>query len=398
VKILLTTFTFAPEGNGVAEVVTAHARGLAELGHEVEVITAFNETRKPKHCPGVTVHQFKAFEGGRALKPGEIPGYQALVGQFAGDIIVSHCWGAWSTDCSLPVIAGHKAIKIFVSHGYSAHKWYPYRRFPWGIPSWLQGLPYVLTTIKALGIYDHIVFLSSRTDWGRYFDGRLVKWLRRPSSSVIPNGTYPQPSRENGALFRAELGINGFLALHVGGYYDRKNQPLALRAFVKAGLERGTLVFVGNEINEYARSLRELNVRINPDPERLRVLFLEKQSRDQIRAAYSAADLFILPSKEETQPLVVLDAMAAGTPFISTDVGSVSELPGGLIAKNEPEMAALISRLAREMSLRTRLGNEGFNAASTRYNWNAVIDQYESLFVRLQRDATQLKRGRRKER
>jgi len=96
--------------------------------------------------------------------------------------------------------------------------------------------------------------------------------------------------------------------------------------------------------------------------------------------------------------LVVLDAMAAGTPFISTDVGSVSELPGGLIAKNEPEMAALISRLAREMSLRTRLGNEGFNAASTRYNWNAVIDQYESLFVRLQRDATQLKRGRRKER
>lgn len=384
-KILLTTFTFAPEGNGVAAVVTAHAHGLGARGHDVTVATAFNESRPSEQPPNITVAEFRVppQSHGVSLAPDEVCQYQKFVAEFDGDIILSHCWGAWSTDFSLPVLPRHRAAKIFVSHGYAAHQWHPYPRFPWGIPSWIRGLPYVLKTIHALKIYDHIVFLSSRVDWGRYFDRRLVKWVGRPSWSVIPNGCYPEQSRESGHRFREEFGIKGFLVLHVGGYYDRKNQPLALRAFLKADLARATLVFIGNEFNDYSNSVRQLNQRLNQDPERRRVIFLEKQSRDQIRAAYQAADLFILPSKWETQPLVVLDAMAAGTPFLSTDVGSVSELPGGLIAMNEQQMAQLLSRLAGDSQLRKKLGEEGLQGALKHYSWSAVVDQYEILFQRL---------------
>jgi glycosyltransferase involved in cell wall biosynthesis len=384
-RILFTTFTFAPEGNGVAEVVTAQATGLAKRGYDVSVATAFNGKRSPTDAPGVTVSEFDvAYMSNRVvMAPEEISKYQRFISQFSGEVIVTHCWGAWSTDNALPVLRTHSAKKVFVSHGYEAHRWHPYPRFPWGIPSWIRGLRYVFTSTKALSIFDQIVFLSSRVDWGRYFDRRLVQWLGRPPSTTIPNGSYPQPSREGGKLFRKELGIEGLLVLHVGGYYDRKNQPLALRAFLRANLDRATLVFIGNEMNDYANGVSELNRRINPAPQRLRVLFLEKQPRERIRAAYSAADLFVLSSTEETQPLVVLDAMAAGTAFVATDVGSVSELPGGVIVKGEREMAQAIARLARDTERRSELGNAGLRAVAATYNWSKVLDEYERVFSRL---------------
>jgi L-malate glycosyltransferase len=390
VKILLTTFTFAPEGNGVAEVVTAQAYGLAARGHEVTVATAFNESRQKSKTSDPTVAEFHvSYHAGRVLmEPDEVRRYQAFVASFKGDVILSHAWGAWSTDFGLPVLRLHPAIKVFVSHGYAAHRWHPQGRFPWGVPAWIRGLPYLFTTARALRIYNHIVFLSHRIDWDRYFDRHLVNWVGRASWSVIPNGSYPEPSREAGDLFRKEFGIDGFLALHVGGYYERKNQPLALRAFLKAGLKRATLLFIGNEFNDYSNDLRHLNQQLNRDPDRLRVIFLEKQSRERIRAAYLAADLFILSSKQETQPLVILDAMAARTPFVSTDVGSVSEFPGGLVVRSEAEMAGCILRLANDEVLLKKLAHEGFEAASTRFNWSSVLDEYEKLFLRLKSRAS----------
>ncbi len=63
------------------------------------------------------------------------------------------------------------------------------------------------------------------------------------------------------------------------------------------------------------------------------MIFLEKQARDSIRAAYRAADCVVLSSRRETQPLVLLDSMAAGKPFITTDVGCVRDFSGGLVVK-----------------------------------------------------------------
>jgi len=46
-----------------------------------------------------------------------------------------------------------------------------------------------------------------------------------------------------------------------------------------------------------------------------RVVVLERLSRAQTCAAYRAADLFVLPAKAETQPVVLLEAMASHTPM-----------------------------------------------------------------------------------
>ncbi|MGA0854371.1 MAG: glycosyltransferase, partial [Luteolibacter sp.] len=67
--------------------------------------------------------------------------------------------------------------------------------------------------------------------------------------------------------------------------------------------------------------------------------------------AFSAADLFIHPSRAENSPLVILESMACGTPVASFAVGGVPELVRegitGQLAK--PEHACDFSRVIEEM-------------------------------------------------
>jgi glycosyltransferase involved in cell wall biosynthesis len=380
-KLLITAFTLAPERNGVAEVVTAQAAGLAARGHDVTVATTFNDTRSNADVPNVAVAQFHFEHQTRRTSKAseELRRYRSFVVQFQGDFILSHCWRAWSTDFALPVLSGNTARKIFVSHGYSAHRWFPQRGRGFGLGNWLRGLPYLRQTIRVLRVYDHIVFLSARVDWDRFFDHRLVTWLGRPDWSAIPNGTYPERFQKHGSSFREGLGVTNFFILCVSAYLPDKNQELALRAFFRARLKDATLVFIGGEFNDYTKHLQKIAAASNPDPATLRVVFLEKQPKEVIWAAYAAADLFLLSSKCETQPLVILDAMAAGTPFLSTDVGCVSELPGGRVVHGERQMALELQRMQAYPTDRRSLGEEGVNACKRVYNWSSVLNSYETL-------------------
>src|SRR5205823_675996 len=102
-----------------------------------------------------------------------------------------------------------------------------------------------------------------------------------------------------------------------------------------------------------------------------------------IYAAYQAADVFILSAKQETQPLVLLEAMAAGVPFISTNTGCVKEFPGGSVVPTGRETTQAVIRLLDDSNLRQKLGAQGRAACEVKYDWERVLDAYEELFARL---------------
>jgi glycosyltransferase involved in cell wall biosynthesis len=218
----------------------------------------------------------------------------------------------------------------------------------------------------------------------RFYDRWLTHKLGLLNWSVIPNGTYPERFAAELPDFRSIYDIGDTpLILQVSNYHPLKNQEMALRAFLRLGHEDAVLAFIGNQLNDYAYRLQRLYQKAKRSHQVGRVLFLEHASEDLIYAAYAAADLFLCCSQSEAQPLVILDAMGSSTPFISTNVGCISELPGGVIVRSEMEMAHQISELLTDAARRLHLGKAGRAACISTYNWAHVIDAYEALLQRL---------------
>ena len=105
--------------------------------------------------------------------------------------------------------------------------------------------------------------------------------------------------------------------------------------------------------------------------------------------AYSAADVFVVPSRWETQALVLLEATACGTPCVGFDVGGIGEVinagPGGLIAPAEDTdaFAASIATLLTDDALRDRLGRQGREAMVKGYDITSHGKAYLALFEEL---------------
>ena len=384
-RILITTFTFAPQANGVAIVVGALASGLARRGHEVIVATGQDAARPSQAAEAnprvvefaITLHDWP---------PDEVRRYQAFVQSFDGDIILCHGWQNWATDFAFAGFASSPARKVLLSHGYVAHRWVPYKKFAWGFGQWLKFQPYLWRTPRLMRAFDHIVFLSAREDFNRFFDLWLLRRLRAPECSAIPNGTFMEEPGPAGPDFRQQHGLGGkVMVLCVSAYYEGKNQELAVRAFRRAGLAEAVLVFIGNEFTAYARQVMALDSRLAQTQPLGRVVFLEKLGRDTIQAAYRTADLFLMTSKGETQPLVILDAMACGKPFLSTDVGCVADLPGGIAVRTGTQLSRALKDLCLDAPRREALGRAGLEACRTSYNWHSVVDAYERLFQHLVR-------------
>lgn len=361
---------------------------FAKRGHDVTVATGFAAPGETGSCPdGVRVYRFQTSGNGRWLRgggyQGDIQGYQRFIREFEGDAVFCHCWQTWSTDLAVPMLAGLRARKILVSHGVTVTHLDPTIRSLANLVLWR---PYVWRMPKMLRAFDHLVLLSGINRQDQFYDHFLAERHGFNNWSVIPNGTYVEQFSDissRSLQFRRVHAIGSApLVLNVSNYHDMKNQASAIRAFVAAGHRDATLVLIGGQINDYARHIQQMYRAIAPAglP---RVIFLEKQSREAIVSAYCAADLFVCPSKWELQPLVILDAMAAGVPFVTADVGCVSDFPGGMVVRGEADMASKIAQLLADSQLRRRLGQAGRLAAESLYNWDAVGEQYEALLSRL---------------
>jgi glycosyltransferase involved in cell wall biosynthesis len=102
--------------------------------------------------------------------------------------------------------------------------------------------------------------------------------------------------------------------------------------------------------------------------------------------AYSAADLFVFPTRADNLPLVLLESMACGTPMVSFQVGGVPDLvrPGvtGFLAEPEDPkgLSAGIVQLLEDGHLRARLRSHCRDTAVKEYSMTRYIDRHLSLY------------------
>jgi glycosyltransferase involved in cell wall biosynthesis len=110
--------------------------------------------------------------------------------------------------------------------------------------------------------------------------------------------------------------------------------------------------------------------------------------RDDVPALLEAADLFVLPSRTESLPNSVLEAMATGLPVVASAVGGIPELvedgrTGLLFSSGDSTaLAERLLLLMEDSTLAARLGEAARRQAHARYAFERMVSAIESLYTR----------------
>jgi len=118
-----------------------------------------------------------------------------------------------------------------------------------------------------------------------------------------------------------------------------------------------------------------------------KIRLLGRISDEELRLAYQAADVFILPTRAlECFGLIILEALACGVPVIGTTVGAIPEilqpiLPEWLVPAEDP--GALRRKIEDVLAgrLQTPAASELTDYVNGRFGESLIIDHYEHLFL-----------------
>jgi polysaccharide biosynthesis protein PelF len=212
-------------------------------------------------------------------------------------------------------------------------------------------------------------------------------------TSIIPNGVDTQRLAANMGERIPRAAGTPLRVGFVGRVVPIKDVVTLIKA-VDLALEEVRLAveLIGpaEEDPAYAARCRELVATLDRKDE---IRFVGSRPLAEI---YRNLDVVVLTSFSEGQPLVILEAHAAGVPVIATDVGACREMlegteqdahfgPSGIVTRvaAPEETAAALVRLAREPALLRRMGEAGKARVEASYTEAAMLGSYRSLYDRL---------------
>ncbi len=199
--------------------------------------------------------------------------------------------------------------------------------------------------------------------------------------SVLPNPAPAVPELAPRDELRERLGMDGPTLAFAGRLTAQKSLHVALDAV--AQIEGVTLLIAGDGDELASLRTRSRELGLNG-----RVHFLGAQPRERVLELFRAADAAILPSAWENFPHTVVEALAAGTPVIATDVGGVGEAvedeQNGLLvpAGDAAAFAAAVRRYVSDVALQERLRAHAAPSVE-RYAPEAVLAELESVLQRV---------------
>ena len=222
----------------------------------------------------------------------------------------------------------------------------------------------------------------------------LIKMgLNRGKTLVIQNGIDLEPFKNeiNKPDIRKKLGFNDsdFIVCTVGRLSKEKNHKLFIEmaVAVSAVLNNAKFLIIGDgslkeELMAYARS-RSIAEKI-----------IFAGQRNDIPELLKATDCFVLTSDYESFGLVLLEAMAAGTPVVTTNAGGIEEIvisgkTGLVVQKNDVQgLSSSIIRLANNPIEREMLAKEASSLVGNRYSIDKMIYAYQELYRSLGHEST----------
>jgi glycosyltransferase involved in cell wall biosynthesis len=206
---------------------------------------------------------------------------------------------------------------------------------------------------------------------------------------VIPHGVdrdafRPEPPREVEAV-RRRFGIDGPYLLSLGGIEPRKNLPNLIRAFAALPADaRPSLVIAGAGVawNPEGGRLLDAALAELPADVRGRIRLVGYVSGAEKSALIAGARAMVYPSLYEGFGLPLLEAMACGTPVLTSNVSSLPEVAGGAALLVDPQDVDSIRegmhRLLTDDQLRSRLAEAGTSRAAA-FSWTETARRTASV-------------------
>jgi glycosyltransferase involved in cell wall biosynthesis len=382
VKVLHVSASYLPATRYGGTIVSVHGlcQALARRGHDVHVYTTSVDGHRNSPVPhgvpvdigGVKVWYFESSAARRLYyAPALASALRAHVHEFA--VVHTHAiylWPLWT--------AARHARRAGV----------PYVVSPRGmLEKELIEQKSVLWKAALIGFFERrtlehaaAIHVTSRreADEARAFGFDL------PAMCEIPNGVDADQTTATG--ISAPIGAilaGGPYALYLGRINWKKGLDRLLRALTYAPQVR--VVLAGNDEEGYRHVLEPL---ASAHGVAGRVLFTGHVGGADKTALLNHADFLVLPSYSENFGNVVLEAMLAGRAVLVTpEVGVaavVRDAHAGVVAEGDPvSLGGMMARLAADPALRETLGANGRALAATRFTWDVVAAQMETLYSRI---------------
>ncbi len=347
-RIAIVTETWPPEINGVALTVQSLARGLAALGHAVELVRPHQSDAPDPAC---------AEEFEQLLLPGSaLPRYPGLRFGLPAQRQLHRHWSERRPDAlyiategplGFSALGAARRLAIPACTGF-------HTRFDDFVNHYGLGL---LTPL----VFAYLRRFHNRAAATLVPTAELVDFLgsngfrnvRLLSRAVDTNLFHP---RHRDAQLRARWGLDAddLAILHVGRLAAEKNLGLAVRAFeaIQARHPRARFVIVGDGPARTALAAQHPQI-----------LFAGMLRGEELARHYASGDLFLFPSRSETFGNVTLEALASGLPVVAFDYGAAREhirddLAGARVALGDDDgfvraAVAIAERVANAGSARS---------------------------------------------
>lgn len=378
----ITTSTYHPKVNGLSLVVQQNVKALLSLGFEVNVFTCNGSLP----IENEKIFTYNIIGNGRIFNgiKGEIDKYINDLEQESNSVILNihHAWNAWNTNLALQNRHRLSNKQIVYSHGIgfdSLESW-PRKK--------LRNILYYKEKIKFkkyISIIDGIIFLVDNKAHPRCFDQKIID-LSIPQF-IIPNPVIERSiSRtDNDVLIEKKiidfLKGNEKVVLNISNFEKIKNQKLLLEILTTSKL-KFKIVLVGSEKTYYSKKIEQLIKQHGFDD---RVLILYKISDHNTKLLLETADFFAFTSLNDFVPLVLIEAIKFGLPFISFKTADIS-IQGGhfcsYILEYKTVFQNLINFSNKELS---KIGEQGkeyyFNHNANNY-YLKNIENFVSFFYK----------------
>jgi glycosyltransferase involved in cell wall biosynthesis len=191
-----------------------------------------------------------------------------------------------------------------------------------------------------------------------------------------------EPREEDVVRVRERYQLHDEFVLYAGNVKPHKNLERLIEAFhlVRSrGLDHLKLVMIGDEISKYAALRRA----VHQHQLHKYVRFLGYLPEETLAVMYRLAGVFVFPSLYEGFGLPPLEAMASGTPVVTSNVSSLPEVAGDAALLVDPYDPAAIAdgiyRVITDAPLRRTLRQKGL-ARANQFSWEESVRRVRAIY------------------